>query len=345
MRSDDPHYQGFREIVRGAISRCGQTEEKPLERQKRQYETLVALEKKMRLALIGGRYGKKVYEAFIAYICDARKNILDARPYFRERQATFTQHISCALRARNVRALYRYRFNYRFVQFVMRQRAWPKNSQIAVLAHQIWKVRDEMTTINMPLAISRARLFHSRTPPSHLSQMDFVQIGAEGLMSGIDKFVPPYTRMLRGVAIGRMTGNFIEEYSETPIHFFPTDKRKIYRANKLRGRTAGNVDFEKLAEHVNEGVQDPSHRTDASEIASLLAAASVVSSDEGGDDDGDDDSARPSRSIERFAAPEETRPDVAYEAMDTNRRLESAIDNLTLFQKKLLRLRGVRFAM
>jgi RNA polymerase sigma factor (sigma-70 family) len=190
--------------------------------------------------------------------------------------------------------------------------------------------------MNTPLCINRARLFHSRTPPSHLSQMDLIQIGSVGLISGIDKYAPDgevVTKQFRSTAMGRMGGNFIEEYSAPMLHFFPVDKRKLYRANKIVGKSVGPVDFGRVAEGVNEK-GDVSTTPD--EMADLMAAASTVSSDSSLPSD--PDAPEP---ITRFAAPESVRPDVQFERGEAMGRMEAAIARLTVFEQKLLRLRGV----
>jgi DNA-directed RNA polymerase specialized sigma subunit len=338
---DDPHFRYFARSLERAIENCGSSDEEFLERQKRQVETLIALEGEFRDTVIASAQGERIYEMFIQHICDERRNILDARPFFRERQAVFTKRISKALRKRNAKGLYPFRFNYRFVQFIMRARKWKPKSMVTKLAAQIHSVRQELITMNMPLAISRARIFYSRTQKAHLSYMDLIDIACEGLMSGIDKFVPPFSKVFRGVAIGRMTGNFIENYSETLIHFFPVDKRKIYRANKAAGRAVGGVDFAELAEKVNtnkdgEGVE-AAHRTNPAEIADLMAASSTISTDTPATDDEDDQPM-----VDRFAAPVDTQPDVIYEQMDSMRAMSAAMAMLTPFEQKLLRLKGIR---
>lgn len=336
---DDPHFRLFATSLEGAIERFGESDDEDfLSRQKRQVDTLIALEREFKETLIASSQGERIYAAFVKFICDDRRNILDARPYFRERQGTFTQQISKALRRRNAKALYRFRFNYRFVQFVLNARAWKPKSMITRLAHEIRSIRDELITMNMPLAISRARIFYSRTPKAHLTYMDLIQIACEGLMSGIDKFVPPFSKAFRAVAIGRMTGNFIEQYSETSIHFFPVDKRKIYRANKLVGRSVDAGNYDDLAAKVNHGVE-PQHRTNAAEIANLMAAASTVSTDTPVSDD-DEETVRVA---DRFAAPADCQPDVIFEKTSNLRQLAHAMACLTPAELKLLKLKGVSF--
>lgn len=339
--SDDAHFRVFASSLEKAIERCGEVEsEEFLERQKRQVDSLISLEKDFKLALIAHVHGEKTYKAFIRFICEQRRNILDARPYFRERQHVFTQRISKALRNRSEKQLYRFSFNYRFVQFVLNSRKWRKGCSILRLATKIHEVRDELITMNMPLAISRANIFYRRTPKAHLTKMDFIQIACEGLMSGIDKFVPPFSKAFRSVAIGRMTGNFIEHYSETTLHFFPTDKRRIYRANKIVGRQPALMDHGIIADHVNKDVVDPAHHTTPSEIASLLAAASIVSADTPIAHDGE-----PGETVclvDRFVAPDDNQPDVAYEKKDTMRSLNNAMESeLNTIEQKVLRAKGV----
>lgn len=355
---DDEHFKLFAGVLEREIARYG-TVDDWFARQKKQVEDLIALEVEFRRRIVKSpSFGPYYYRRFIEYICDEQKNILDARPYFRERQGVFAKDISKALKARNYKALYKFGINYRFVMFVMGQPHWGKVGRLRDLSDAITKLRKEIVVMNLPLAINRAQLFYSRTPKSHLARMDFVGIATEGLLSGIDKYAPEkkagvVTRQFRSTAVGRMGGNFIEEYSETLVHFYPVDKRKIYRANKLLSRNVGPVDFEKLAVGVNEAVQkakeektgiveeevkENEHPTTPDEIADLMAAASTVSSDSSLPSD--PDAPEP---IERFAAPEATRPDTEFELREVYGAMLAAIPDLTVFQRKLLRLKGLRF--
>jgi RNA polymerase sigma factor (sigma-70 family) len=339
MAYNDEHFRQFAGALDRSIKRFwSRRPESLFLAQKKQVETLVKLERQFKLTLIKHSAGVKVYQAFIDYICKTRRNILDARPYFRERQDVFTRDISRALRSRGPRALYRFSFNYRFVQFALGAYKWKPRSPIVLLAKKIRALRDELVTTNMPLAISRARIFYSRTPKAHLEHMDLVQIACEGLMSCVDKFVPPFSRAFRAVAIGRMTGNFIEQYSETPIHFYPREKRKIYRANKYVGRHAG-ANPEDIAKEVNKGVEK-AHWTTPSEIANLMAAASVVSADAQTQED--EAGVVPTRQIERYAAPEDVQPDVIAERQDAYGKLNQAQGQLSVTQRKCLQLWGVQ---
>lgn len=336
----DQHFKTFAVSLERAIERYGDlSEESLLERQKRQVETLVELEAEFRKALIRHDWGPTVYKEFTDWICD--NNILAARPFFRERQGVFTAEISKALKTRSDKSLYKFHFNFNFVQWVMRQRKWRsrKGGKVAALADKIAEMRQELIEMNLPLAISRARIFWSRTPKAHLEYMDFVQIACEGLMSAIDKFCLPYSKVFRSVAIGRMVGNFIEGYSETTIHFYPVDKRKIYRANKLVHKYGENIDFDKLTNEINEGVE-PEHKTTPTEIASLMAAASTISADAVPQDVSDEGEMEP-RQIERFAADKASQPDTLVENAEAAISMNWAIGHLTVFEQKFLKLKGI----
>lgn len=340
--SSDDHFKQFAQNLERAIDKYGDlSEESLIDRQRRQIETLVGLEKKFRKTLIAHRYGAATYKAFVQFICEKNRNILSARPYFRERQSIFTEQISRALKKRAEKSLYKFHFNFNFVQFVLRSRKWHSGSPIVKIAKQIKDIRTEIVEMNMPLAISRARIFWSRTPKAQLSYMDLIQISCEGLMSAVDKFVLPFSPVFRSVAIGRMVGNFIENYSETMVHFFPVDKRKIYRANKVIHKYGDNVDFDKLAEEVNNGV-DSEHHTTPEEIAGLMAASSCVSSDAnaGTPNKDEEDVARLSVSNVARVDPE-LHPDTLVEQNDAMRSMYDAMEKLSVVEKKLLQMRGV----
>lgn len=342
MSAYQDHFKQFASWLDHEMVKYGELNKDFAERQKVQLETLLALELEFRTELINHRCGAAVYREFIEHITVERKNILSARPFFRERQGIFTKEISKALKAKSEKTLFKFRFNIQFIHYVLGVRQW--NSickRLPEIAEEIHAIRTEIVEQNMPLAISRARIFWSRTPKSHLTLMDFVQIAAEGLIAGIDKYVPEgeiVPRSFRGVAIGRMTGNFIESYSETQLHFYPCDKRKIYRANKVVHRHAGGVDYEKLAGEVSAGMT-AGQITNASEIANLMAAASVVSADTMVTSGQDPDAPEP---ISRFAAPEACQPDRQVEHQDALHHLKHAIAQLSILDQKLLRLKGIR---
>jgi len=345
---DQSHYRNFASGLEEAIKKYevlpkGRAR---LEQQRDQIKALVKLESDFRQALIKHPWGASVYRSFVAHIVDTKRNILAARPYFRERQSVFSAEISKALKNRSDKGLYRFRFNYGFVTFAMNAHRWPGGGKVAQLAKAIHQIRMEIMEMNLPLAISQTRIFWHNTPKSHLDYMDLVQVHAVGLLTAIDKFVPPLDtevlteqqeldayRKFRAVAIGRMIGDRIEQYSETLIHYWPVDKRKIYRANKAR-RIFGD-DWYRIAEYVNEDVDDPAHHTTAEEVAKLLASSSCVSGDVSLDPEGE-------TTLDRYEADAESRPDLQVEAMDAIVTVRSQYANLTVMERKYLTMKGVQ---
>lgn len=345
MEDVSQHFRQFATTLEGAIARYEYgdlMDERQVTRlQKKQVEKLAALEESFRLAVIRHSNGPKVYEAFIRHIVDVRRNILAARPYFRERSGIFTKSVAPALKKGAWRSLFRFHVNHRFVRFAMQTATWAPGSLARKYAKRIDAARHELVVMNLPLVISRARIFWSKTQESHLSFMDIIQVGVEGLIAAVDKYSGTYSEVWPSVAIGRMTGNFIEAYSEKMLHFYPTDQRKVYRANKFLAKHArGGYSLDDLVSSVNRKVP-VRQRTTPDEIMALMAASSMVSSDTkapGTEPEAPDN-------IARYEAPEESRPDVQVEETEAMARMKSLAGELPLRDKKLLRMKGVDVAL
>ena len=184
-----------------------------------------------------------------------------------------------------------FRMNALFVMFVMASGVWsaevarifgserwwrdrgsrakpPKAEREAIrLASDIIRVLQEVLLTNLSLAVERSGVFWRRTPAGHLSRMDLLHHGVEGLTTAVDKLVLSVRLPEGGVvewdpanaahgglemvsepgdalcatAVRRMTGNFIENYSATSVHFMPDDRRRLYRANKAGQFMYGKV--------------------------------------------------------------------------------------------------------
>lgn len=354
MSNDDPNFRLFAGTLEEVIAKYGDPaadDRALLQKQRQQFESLVAMEKEFREVLIRSRQGVLVYRGFVRKICDQNGNILTARPFFRERQGVCLGPITKALKKRHLPSLYLYHFNYNFIAFVVGLRSWPPAGRINELARSIRRLRKEIIETNMPLAISEARRFWSKAPlktqDTRFTFMDFVQIAADGLTSAVDKFVLPTPQELdedlgkisiwRSVAIQRMTGNFIEMFGETSIHFFPPDKRKLYRANKHLKEHQGAIDFDRLAQQVNADLGPKGPQTTARELADLMGAASGhTSADSNEDADGIHDSI-----VDRASAAADWQPDVRFERAEVSGLLHNSILLLDLVERKLLRMRGI----
>jgi RNA polymerase sigma factor (sigma-70 family) len=310
--------------------------------QKDHLELLVDLERQFRKSLVKTIEGREVYKKFVKYIMDERKTLLNARPFFRERQDMFKEAISPALRAREDRALYQYDINYMFVDFALRNAKFPSNSVPLRLAKEIAAVRKELIETNTPLAISRAKIFFRSTPKSHTEYMDLVQSSVMGLITAIDKFCLPYTPVFRSVAIGRGVGNMIDVYSSTMLYFNSADRKKLYRANKARSRGGSDRSPDELARAVNMGPGTKYDKTNPDEIVGILSASSHVSIETPSNNDFELEGGGDPVS-EKYAAPVGIQPDQMVEEADLKWELSKAIKTLSIFEQKLLKLKGLEF--
>lgn len=253
--------------------------------QKQQFEELVAAEQLFHQTVLSYKISTEMYKRFIQFIRIENNNILSARPFFRESSQTFSEKITPALKTKNPEALKPFNINFHFIVFFRKKwiGLWPK--KLEDIYQRIEKARTKLINNNMPLAINRAKIFYRKVPKSHVTFMDLIECAAMGLCAGVDKYTGSYKANWVGVCIGRIVGNLIDIYSETEIHFYPGDRRILYRANSIRGRQ-GITDIAELAKAVNdsfavdlaEGRTAPK-RTDVNELSNLLAAASLLSAD------------------------------------------------------------------
>lgn len=335
------------------------SDDQRLQTQYKQMEELIELEKKFQKQLANHCWGKSVYRNFIKYIVDIEGNVLISRPYFRERQRICSGDISAAFKKRDIKALQKFHVNNHFVGFAVKNKPWPKNGKIMKIARLIKKKRDEILEYNMPLAISQAKIFWAKGPKraavTHLQYMDVIQTACDGLMSAIDKYELPDRnkfktetafmaefRRFRPMMVQRIVGQLIESYSETMIHFFPKDKRKLYRANKFLARNP-NSSSEAVAAATNVdgkgNTVDKNNTTHASEIYHLVLAGSALQPDL---NPGSEDPRDHTSGFEQLPDMMHFQPDEVVERQQLYSKLHDAFDSdLSIFEKKLLALKGI----
>jgi len=253
---------------------------------KEHFQELVAAEKAFHEHLLSNpKLSTEIYKRFIQEIRLVNKNILSARPYFRETADNFSLNITPALKLDNPDAMKPFQINFHFVKFAKDKwkGLWTKKCE--TLFKRVEHCRTVLIALNFPLVINRAKLFFRKTPKGHLTFMDMIEVSSLGLCAGIDKYCGIYRANFIGVCIGRIVGNLIDAYSETALHFYPNDRRILYRANSIRGRQ-GITDIPDLCKAVNDsfaqdlidGKTAPPVITE-SNLAYLMAAASPISSD------------------------------------------------------------------
>lgn len=323
--------------------------------QQQQVEELLDAERKFRDTILLYKQSTEIYKKFLQKICIQNKNILSARPYFREKAVSFskeiTPYIKIAMQGKKdgrpestkkaIEELKKFDINYQFISFIKQSWLGPFPKRAEKLYQRVHKARTILIENNMPLAINRAKLFYRKTPKSHLSLMDLIGICSMGLAAGVDKWCGKYSPVFRSVCIGRMVGNMIDSYSETMLHFYPSDKRILYKAHTIRSRK-GIEEVKNLTNAVNNSFKEdgkagksmPKKEVEVGQLNSLINAASTVSADATVNDEG---------------------YGVYHYTMDQNQDIEGSLiykesavrmlklaQDLPIIHKKILQLKGIK---
>jgi len=343
---DDSFYKLAGEVTRALERNKGNMpkEDKVLnstDQQRKQVEELLDAEKKFKETILKYRQATEVYKKFLQKVCIQNKNILSARPYFRETAVSFSKKITPAIKEENIELLKTFDINYQFIKFIRQSWLGPFPKRAEQLFQRVHAARTLLIENNMPLAINRAKLFYRKTPKSHLSLMDFIGICSMGLAAGIDKWCGTYSPVFRSVCIGRMVGNMIDSYSETMLHFYPSDKRVLYKAHTIRGRR-GIDEINELTEAVNssfhadelEGKTIPKNDINVSELSALMSAASTVSADASVDAEG--------YGVYSYTEDSTQNVEEAYFEKEATNKMLTLAKELPIIYKKILRLKGLK---
>lgn len=234
---------------------------------------LFKLENRFKDTLLSTSQGALVYEKFMTFILEDKENKLTVRPYFRERQDTFSNKFFPILREKNSRKLHRFRISYKFVRYAVETYKGPDKRKLKRLHDSIVELRKQICENNLPMAINRARHLWSKIPPTHAEYMDLIQESSKGLLEAIDKFAPPFNGVFMSTAMARMGLNMSDLSNQTLVKMSPKDKRILYRARKAKQKNP-EITGDNLKEFVNESFKGVS----ASDIAAIEAAANQMDS-------------------------------------------------------------------
>lgn len=303
--------------------------------QEKQVNELLEKEESFKRLILSYSDGNNAYKRFLDLILKKNKNILTAKPYFRERAKVFFKKIAPALKNEDPKALQVFKVNYKFFAFMME--GWQNPPQNVKESYKkIEDLRRQLIENNIPLAVSQARKFFRKVHKPHLTYMDLIGVCGEGLIDGIDKFDGPYTKGFRSVCLGRMTGYLIESASETALKFFPREKRLMYYVNILKSRQGISDPKEianKIIEDPNLKALKPTHQ----EVLSLIDAMHTSSCDTYSDSDGEDED----YSVYSFTPSETPHPAQIVEEKNTHVALLKNANELSLMERKILQLKGV----
>lgn len=281
--------------------------------------------------------GNEAYYKFLDEITVVNKNILTAKPYFREVAKTFYKKITPAIKTKDIQALQEFHINYRFIKFIIDH--WGNNVPTTVekLFNEVCELRAKVIENNIPLALNRSMRFFRKVKRHHLNLMDMINISIMGLTSGVDKWVGPYRSVFLSVCIGRMTGDLIKNASETSIYFYPSDRRVIYHVNLLKSRE-GIEDLDRIIERLLADPDLKDLKLTRNGIIDLLSATSVVSADGPSDvDEGEEDF-----NVYSYTPSEVMGPEECVTNHNSYATLLNSYDGLSVLERKILRLKGIK---
>lgn len=314
--------------------------------QQAQVEKVMSLERSFLNVLKRYARTQEVYGMFIKFIVDDLGNILSARPYFRESQKEFTRDVTPAITQKNPKRLMDFHANYMLIHFIVENWGEPLPAPAQLVYDKFLDARRILIENNIPLAINRAKLFYRKVPRGNLSLLDFVDICIHGLISGIDKYQGEYRPVWRSVCIGRMVGYMIEEYSNSLLRMFPTDKKILYRVNSIRFKMK-TADINVITAAVNEsfkadaleGKHIPKLPISSTYIMELINSSVQISADV--NNDSDEYGEEEGLNVYDLAHTDEDIVADTVEKKDLMQKVTSASSSLVLIERKVIRLKGV----
>jgi len=243
-------------------------------------ELMIQLENKFKDLILASKTKKVViYKKFIKYVKDEKGNILHSKMYFREREVVFVSDILADIRDEDHEALYCRKINFKFMKWVMELDSPPKHRSLKIIYDQYNQIRSMVIQKNLPLVVNRSKLFQFKSRKSSENPLEYVQIGAEGLIHSIDKFVPSGAtfdqREFKAPAIGWIQSVLMEDAkSRTMLKTSTTDKRIMYRVNIARYR----LGYSEIAK-VLAFVQEKYPKATQEQIQSMILSENITSVD------------------------------------------------------------------
>jgi len=316
---------------------------KDWEIQKEQIENLMKYEVEFKKSIYKSVQTREIYKHFI--ITTVKNNILSARPFFREQAKMFSSQITPAIKEGDFETLKTFKINYKFIKLIREswKGSFPKRAQ--KYYDLIIETRRLLVENSLPLAVNIGKRFFKSVPKSHLELLDVINICVLGLISGVDKYsAEEYTRVFRSVCIGRMKGGMVEDYSQTLMHFYPSDKKILYKANILRNRE-GLEDIYKLTKRLNEVLEEDrlegkntfKEDVTVADLMRLMHGSSTVSADSTVEDDGDGETTN----VYTYTADDAESQEECLVKKDLMAKIIDSCDDLNTIETKILKLKGV----
>jgi len=282
--------------------------------------------------------GRKVYLEFIQKISRSQGGIKVAKSYFRARQDSYLDTVNKAIRDVQPKLMYPVPINYRFCLFAIQCLEGKEEKKdkkptfretLSKLFSEIKELREEIINKHLYLSLHKAGIFKKSWAAGASEFEDLIQLANEALVVAVDKYVmDEEASSFHAMAIGRIISNLISNGSTiSSATVGEHAKKKLYQIRKMLQKNPNmqNRDVAQALDIAEEEVND------------LLAATSYSSLDDTISEDSD------TRLVDTFVAPTDGMDGYqAVEDDDTLDVLQKSFGVLSLIERKVLRLKGIK---
>lgn len=277
--------------------------------------------------------GRKIYMMFIKKIVESQGGIKSARSYFRARQESYLETVNEAIKKVNPKLMYEVPINYRFCLFAT-QTLVTIDPKLSELFSEIKTLREEIINKHLYLSLNRAKI-HRKNSHGRAEFEDLIQIANEALVVAVDKYVMDGEEStFHQMALGRMIGNLIANGSTLSATTIGGHAhKKLYQIRKLLQKQP-NLTNDQVGNILDIARE---------EVDSLIAATSYSSLDEELPNSSKSGTVDSVRRIDTIVSDDWEKEFEAIEKEDALSKLEEGFKNLSIIQRKVLLLKGVKF--
>ena len=288
------------------------------------YLNLIKAEEVWRKFFLTLKEGRDLYSVFIDFILYEKKNILDARPFFRIRQSDFLNKVNPFIKRKDPYGLMNLRINFSFIAWALvRFPEIPEKKELTFLCEKIVKLRNDFLIKNSPLLINRIKRIYKAYYHSFHDIQDLIGVSSNAALIALDKFVPTidpntgeekYTSVILSSIIGRMNAAAFQENctQNTKIHLYPKDRKMISFIRKMKKAGYSDKEISEIA-NISE-----------SELERLKNSCNTICINEKDD-------------IEKYGIEP---PEFLFEKQQLTDKIKKSIKDLSIIEKKILYLKG-----
>lgn len=298
----------------------------------KEFKRLFGFEKRFAENLRKLDRSKGVYKKFVKMIKQTgERGLLEARPYFREREDRALELNSSIARG-DVHKLAKFKINFLFCKFAM-DNLEVKPDDLCKIYSDLKSQRDVIITKYLTVALNNAKKFNGKSNKT-MDFSDHIQLANEGIITAVDKFYPDPVKKtpFRYVATGWMISKFISEGSyNSPASMGANAIKKLYQVRKAYEKNE-NLTTEEVSAMLNIAEK---------EVAGLINGCRYFSLDEEtGSVNSSNGSGSEARMIDFFVDPHSQSTQDNLEQHNLQIKTFEFYDSLDILEKKILLLKG-----